>query len=54
MSCGIGHIYGSDLLLLWLGHSLAVAALIGPPAWEPPEASGVALKSNKIKPISSE
>ena len=41
MSCGIGHRHGSDLVLLWLWHRLAAAALIGPLAWEPPYAVGV-------------
>ena len=31
--------------LLWLWYRLAVAALIGPLAWEPPYAAGTALKS---------
>ena len=54
MSCGVGHRQGSDPVLLWLWHRPAVAtALIGPLAWEPPCAEGVALKSKtkqKIKP----
>ena len=33
-----------DLALLWLWHRPAAAALIRPLAWEPPYASGVALK----------
>ena len=49
MSCGIGHRHGSDLVLLWLWHRLAAAALIGPLAWEPPYAVGVALKRLKKK-----
>ena len=38
-----------DPMLLWLWCSLAVAALIGPLAWEPPHAEGVALKRQKTK-----
>ena len=34
---------------LWLWHRLAAAALIGPPAWEPPHATGTAPKSKKKK-----
>ena len=48
MSCGVGHRHGSDLVLLWLWRRLATIALIGPLAWEPPYAAGVALK-NKTK-----
>ena len=46
MSCGVGHRRGMDPELLWLWYRLAAAALIGPLAWEPPYASGVALKIN--------
>ena len=35
MSCGVGHRRGSDLVLLWLWHRPAAAALIRPLAWEP-------------------
>ena len=49
MSCGVGHRGGSDLALLWLWHRLVPAAPIGPLAWEPPYAAGVALKSKKQK-----
>ena len=38
-----------DPVLLWLWCRLAVTALIGPLAWEPPYAASVALKSNKNK-----
>ena len=41
----MGRRRGSDLALLWLWCRLAAAALIGPLAWEPPYAAGVALKS---------
>ena len=44
MSCGVGHRCGSDTTLLWLWHRLAAVALIGPLAWEPPRATGAALK----------
>ena len=44
MSCGIGHRCGSDLVLLWLWHRLAAAALIQPLAWELPCVTGMALK----------
>ena len=36
-------------LLLWLWREPAVIAPIGPLAWEPPYAAGVALKSKKKK-----
>ena len=49
MRCGAGYICGSDLALLWLWHRLAATALIGPLAWEPPYAIGVALKRQKRK-----
>ena len=47
MSCGVGHRCGSDLALLWLWCRLAAPALIRPLAWEPPYATGAALKSKK-------
>ena len=47
MSCGVGHRWGSDLAWLWC--RLAAVAPIRPLAWEPPYASGVALKSKKNK-----
>ena len=51
MSCGVGCRHGSDLALLWLWYSTAIAAtaLIGSLAWEPPYAVGVALKDTKTK-----
>ena len=49
MSCGVGWRWGSDSTLLWLWHRPAATALIGPLAWEPPYAAGVALKSKKKK-----
>ena len=48
MSYGVGRRQGSDLTLqLW--HRLATVAPIGPLAWEPPYAVGVALKTQKDK-----
>ena len=49
MSCGVGSRRGSDLAWVW--HSLATVALILPLAWEPPYATGAALKkrSKKLK-----
>ena len=38
-----------DLALLWLWCRLAAVALIGPLAWEPPHAMGVALNDKKTK-----
>ena len=43
MSCGVGHRWGSDLVLLWLWHRPAAVALIRPLAWAPPDAIRVAL-----------
>ena len=47
VSCGVGRRHSSDLALLWLWHRPVAAALIGPLAWEPPYAVGMALE--KIK-----
>ena len=47
MSCGVSRRRGSDPALLWLWCRLAARAPIGPIAWEPPYATGVALKSKK-------
>ena len=44
-SCGVGHRYGLDLVLLWLWGRPATTALIPPLAWELPYAAGVALQS---------
>ena len=49
MSCGVGHRCGLDLALLWLWCRPAAVAPIHPLAWEPPYATGVALKSKKTK-----
>ena len=46
-SCGVGCRLSMDPVLLWLKHSLAAAALIGPLAWELPHAVGAALKRQK-------
>ena len=46
MSYGVGHRHGSDLGLLCRP---ADTALIRPPAWEPPYASGTILKRQKTK-----
>ena len=42
VSCGVGLRRGSDPALLWLWRRLAATAPIGPLAWEPPYAAGVA------------
>ena len=51
MSCGVGLRCGLDptLLCLCLWHRLVASASIGPLAWEPPYAMGVALKRQKKK-----
>ena len=47
MSCGVGRSLGSELALLWLWCKSAATAPIGPLAWEPPYAMGVALKNKQ-------
>ena len=47
MTCGVGFGCSSDLVLLWLWPSPAAAASIRPLAWEPPYATGAALKSKQ-------
>ena len=47
MSCGVGRRHGSDLALLWLWCRPAAIAPIRPLAWEPPYATGEALKRQK-------
>ena len=47
MSCGVGHQCGSDAELPWLWHRPAATAPIRPLAWEPPYATGAALKKKK-------
>ena len=49
MSCGVGHRQGSDPTLLWLWCGPAATAPIQLLAWEPPYATGVALKRQKRK-----
>ena len=49
MSCDITCKHSLDLALLWLWHRLAAIAPIRPLAWEPPYATGVALKRQKYK-----
>ena len=48
LSCGVGHRFGSDLVLLWLWHRLVAVAPIQSLAWELPYDTGTALK-NKNK-----
>ena len=47
MSCGVGRRHVSDLAWLWLWCRLATVAPTRPLAWEPPYASGAALKKKK-------
>ena len=47
MSCGVGHRYSLDPVLLWLWQRPAVPPPIQPLAWEPPYAVGAALKRQK-------
>ena len=47
MSWGVGCKRGSDPVLLWLWHRSVATAPIQPLAWEPPYASGAALKRQK-------
>ena len=49
MSCGVGVRCSLDPTLLWLWYRPAAVVLIGPLAWEPPYATGVALKRQKAK-----
>ena len=51
MSCGVGCRHGLDPTLLWLWWRPAVAAPIGPLAWELPYAAGAALKRQTNKKI---
>ena len=44
MSCGVGCRCDSDLVLLWLWRRPAATAPIRPLSWEPPYATGTALK----------
>ena len=45
----IGHRCSSDLMLLWLWCRLAAVAPIRPLAWEPPYATGAALRKKEKK-----
>ena len=49
MSCGVGHRGGSNLALLWLWCRPVATAPIRALAWEPPYASGIALRNNNNK-----
>ena len=49
VSCGVGHRWGLDPMLLWLWCRPAAVALIWPLAWESLYAAGAALKSKKKK-----
>ena len=49
MSCGVALRRSSDLALLWLWCRPAATALTRPLAWEPPYATGAALKRQKGK-----
>ena len=49
MTCGVVRRCASDLALLWLWHRLATVGLIRLLAWEPPYATGAALKRPKKK-----
>ena len=49
MSCGVGLRHSSDLALLWLWCRSAAVAPIRPLAWQPPYATGAALKRKKKK-----
>ena len=49
MSCDVGCRCSSDPAWQWLWYRLMATALNGPLAWEPPYASGVALRRQKDK-----
>ena len=49
VSGGIGCTRGSDPTWLWLWHGLAAVAPIRSVAWEPPYATGAALKKKLSK-----
>ena len=49
MSCSIGRRHGTDPSLLWLWCRPAATALIQPLDWDPPYASGTALKRQRKK-----
>ena len=47
VNCGMGHRHSPDPALLWLWHRPEATATIGPLAWKPPNAAGIALKKDK-------
>ena len=49
VSCAVGRRCVLDPELLWLWCRPAATAQIGPLAWEPPNATGTALKGQKTK-----
>ena len=49
VSCGVGRRCGLDLTLLWLWCGPAAMAPVRPLVWEPPYATGAALKRQKKK-----
>ena len=49
MSCAVGCRSSLDPTLLWLWYRLGAIALIGPLAWELPNAKGMGHKNNKKK-----
>ena len=49
MNCGVGRRSSLDPELLWLWRRQAATALIEPLGWEPPYATGAALKRQKKK-----
>ena len=49
VGCGVGYRCGSDPELLWLWCRPAAVTPIGHLAWEPPYATGAALKKTKKK-----
>ena len=54
MRYGVGRKCGSDLVLLWLWCRPMATAPIRPLVWEPPYATGMALKRQKKKKKRSE
>ena len=51
MSCGVGDRCSSDPTLLWRWCRLEATVPTGPLAWEPPYATGTALKDKKYPPL---
>ena len=51
VSCGVGRRRGLYPTLLWLWCRPVATAPVGPLAWEPPYATGAALKSQKKKGV---